>query len=383
MRTGFINRPGVTYDELQLDRFYAEDIQAIADFINDPPVSGGDVVGPDGCDANAMAFFNNDTGKSIGASTIYMPIPGDLYSEGTLTFVGGLISDYAIIGKQISVTGATSADLEGIMLFSNVTPGKRVAELQSFESGAGEFYSLSCLNRGYTGSAYVLLDDTAKKGGLVISGTADNSLFRVYSFDANSTTAIQRLALTHGGFLGLGVASPTGIIHTSISGASSTFWQDCYDDNTTGSTFLGRKSRGTLASPTAALVGDTLSGLQGRGMQSNGAFSSVNNATILFIAAENFTSTANGTYITFSVTPNTTTSRVERMRIDHNGNVGIGTTPNANALLDVASTTKAVLLPRMTTTQRDAISSPVEGMIIYNTTTHVFNFRNASAWAAI
>lgn len=49
-------------------------------------------------------------------------------------------------------------------------------------------------------------------------------------------------------------------------------------------------------------------------------------------------------------------------------NVGIGTlTPNASALLDLTSTTKALLLPRMTKTQRDAISSPVAGMAIYQT----------------
>jgi len=49
-------------------------------------------------------------------------------------------------------------------------------------------------------------------------------------------------------------------------------------------------------------------------------------------------------------------------------NVGIGTTsPNASALLDLSSTTKGVLLPRMSTTQRNAIASPVSGLVIINT----------------
>jgi hypothetical protein len=72
------------------------------------------------------------------------------------------------------------------------------------------------------------------------------------------------------------------------------------------------------------------------------------------------------------------------MAIQWNNSVGIGTiAPNSSAILDLTSTTQAFLPPRMTTTQRDAIPSPVAGMVIYNTTTNVLNFRNATAWAAV
>ena len=64
--------------------------------------------------------------------------------------------------------------------------------------------------------------------------------------------------------------------------------------------------------------------------------------------------------------------------------VGIGTTsPNANAVLDLSSTTKAFILPRMTTAQRNAISSPVAGMVIYNTESNEINFYTGSAWGLI
>jgi hypothetical protein len=49
--------------------------------------------------------------------------------------------------------------------------------------------------------------------------------------------------------------------------------------------------------------------------------------------------------------------------------LGSGTAPVASAQLEVTSTTKGFLPPRMTTTQRDAISSPAAGLVIYNTTT--------------
>lgn len=67
-----------------------------------------------------------------------------------------------------------------------------------------------------------------------------------------------------------------------------------------------------------------------------------------------------------------------------NGQFAIGTaSPNANAILDVVSTTKAFMPPRMTTTQRDAIPSPTAGMVIYNSTTNVLNFYNGAAWGAV
>jgi hypothetical protein len=75
---------------------------------------------------------------------------------------------------------------------------------------------------------------------------------------------------------------------------------------------------------------------------------------------------------------------VERVRITSTGNVGIGTTsPSASALLDVSSTTQGLLPPRMTGVQRDAISSPAAGLMIYNTTTNKLNFYNGTAWEAV
>lgn len=63
--------------------------------------------------------------------------------------------------------------------------------------------------------------------------------------------------------------------------------------------------------------------------------------------------------------------------------LGAAQAPDSKAILDLVSTTQAFLPPRMTTTQRDAISSPTEGSVIYNTTTKVLNFYNGSAWGAV
>ncbi|WP_400193789.1 beta strand repeat-containing protein [Hymenobacter sp. B81] len=63
------------------------------------------------------------------------------------------------------------------------------------------------------------------------------------------------------------------------------------------------------------------------------------------------------------------------------GSVGIGTTtPNSSAALDVSSTSKGLLPPRLSTTQRDAIAGPAAGLVIYNTTTNRLNTWNGTSW---
>lgn len=65
-------------------------------------------------------------------------------------------------------------------------------------------------------------------------------------------------------------------------------------------------------------------------------------------------------------------------------NVGIGTTsPNASSILEVFSVTKGVLLPRMTTTQVNAIASPINGLTVYNTTLNTLCFYNGSSWQKV
>ena len=62
--------------------------------------------------------------------------------------------------------------------------------------------------------------------------------------------------------------------------------------------------------------------------------------------------------------------------------VGVGTTtPDASSALDIASTTKGLLIPRMTEDQRNAINSPASGLMIYQTDGTVgLYFYDGSLW---
>lgn len=57
-----------------------------------------------------------------------------------------------------------------------------------------------------------------------------------------------------------------------------------------------------------------------------------------------------------------------------------GTTADPSAMLDVKSTDKGVLLPRLTTAQRDAIASPAVGLLVFDTDTESFWFFEAAGW---
>jgi len=66
--------------------------------------------------------------------------------------------------------------------------------------------------------------------------------------------------------------------------------------------------------------------------------------------------------------------------------VGFGTTsPKASAELDIESTTKGLLLPRLTAEQRDAIVSPVAGLIVYciDCASGEISFFNGSIWGGL
>ncbi|MFK5878098.1 MAG: hypothetical protein QM478_01235 [Flavobacteriaceae bacterium] len=63
--------------------------------------------------------------------------------------------------------------------------------------------------------------------------------------------------------------------------------------------------------------------------------------------------------------------------------VGIGTTnPNASSMLEIQSTSKGVLIPRMLTAQRTVIASPATGLLVFDTDTQSFWFYSG-AWVEL
>lgn len=147
---------------------------------------------------------------------------------------------------------------------------------------------------------------------------------------------------------------------------------------------------GAAASPSLSWLGNTDEGLYHTGSDSFGLVAvgverariksgavELRNSAVLQLTAGAVgtpslsfaTDTNTGAFLPVADTLAFTTGGVEAARIDSAQRVGIGGSPATGAILTLTTTDKALLLPRLTTTQRDAVTSPADGMIVFNTTT--------------
>ncbi|MBU6236050.1 MAG: hypothetical protein KGQ41_09410, partial [Alphaproteobacteria bacterium] len=97
-----------------------------------------------------------------------------------------------------------------------------------------------------------------------------------------------------------------------------------------------------------------------------------NNFAVSF-AGGNFR--ANNAYMDYVI------SGTSKFYVSSGGQVGIGTaTPAASSLLDITSTTKGFLPPRMTGTEKGNIVSPATGLVVYDTTANALSLYNGTGW---
>ncbi len=98
-------------------------------------------------------------------------------------------------------------------------------------------------------------------------------------------------------------------------------------------------------------------------------------------AGTNFIGTTDANDLVFK------TNNTEKLRVTSSGNIGVGTAaPDASALLDLNSgstSNQGLLIPRLTTAQRNAIASPALSLFIFNTSTNCFEAYVGGAWYSI
>lgn len=153
------------------------------------------------------------------------------------------------------------------------------------------------------------------------SGAGTTSADIVFQVGNNGATEAMRV--TGNATVGIGTSAPSATFEVANSSGNVPASATVANSSQTGAEYRGRKSRGTLSSPTAVLIGDTLAKFSAAGH--NGTAYSAETGSVNFVAAEDWTATANGTYLSLSTTPVGVTSPLERIRITPDGKIGVKT----------------------------------------------------------
>ena len=169
-------------------------------------------------------------------------------------------------------------------------------------------------------------------GGAAPTGGASAGTANYLAMFTDSTNVGNSVMYQNGTSIGIGTTAPAAPFH-SAAGSSPGAYFDVYSNNLTALPVVFRAARGTALAPTAVQTDDILGGMAVRGYGASAW--STGRGQVMFKAAENWTNTANGTYLMFTTTPLGSVGWTERMRITPAGFVGIGTTA-PTAMLHVA-----------------------------------------------
>jgi hypothetical protein len=213
--------------------------------------------------------------------------------------------------------------------------------------------------------------------GITTNGVERLRINSTGNFAFNSTDTTERFHVSNvsaGDTIGLPIALFTGLgnSHVVIQSAS----------NTDGRRpeILVRRSRGTVNSPTAVVLNDKIGGI---GCQGYSGTTYLNAAIVEAYVDGTVTSTEVPMRLSFTTGTNPST-RAERLTVKFNGQIGVNnTSPNSSCQFQIDSTTRGFLTPRMTTTQRNAITAPATGLMIYNTTTNKLECFDGTTWQAL
>ena len=213
--------------------------------------------------------------------------------------------------------------------------------------------------------------------GLLIANHAVGLKIIIHQSSASGTTVYsETFSPTTNQFglftVAIGTGTPVTGTFNSIVWSSGNYWMQVQLDATGGTTYVDMGTTQLLSVPYALYAASSGTGGATGATGVVGATgatgpSGPDGAT----GATGPVGCGNSNYVVKSTGTSATCSQI----YDNGTSVGINTpTPDASASLDVSGNSQGLLLPRLTTVQRNAIASPATGLMIFNITTNCLEY---------
>jgi hypothetical protein len=296
---------------------------------------------------------NRANSTNIANVGIYTSSTQNTDVGGTIAF-GGFFSGSAL-APFASIRGgkenSTSGNYAGYLAFQTIPNNGSLTERARITS-AGR------LLLGTTSESTFILDvnGTARVSGAVTGGLYNGVL-------VSSRTATQSV------FIGVdaGSSATASMAHNVIMGHSAAY------SMTTGNwnTIIGRQA----ATLSATINNSILIGANNLNQYTG---------TITDVLSFGVAST-NVSFVSYPIFGTGIKDASPSFRIGGNNDLALSALPSvtASAILDLTSTTKGFLPPRMTTTQKNAIGTPAQGLMVFDTTLVKLCVYSGTAWETI
>jgi hypothetical protein len=352
--------------------------------------------------ATGAAFI--PSGSTVPTNGMYLPATNTV-AWSTNTTERMRIDSSGNLGIGTSSPGARLHTAGSKVIFQSAGPSQGLVQFGTTDtthyiSGGNDYLGMDISSVGTGNTGIHFITGTSGSGSETMRLDASGNLgIGTSSIPAVGSTTVLAVGNSNGGTQAI-VQSGSIVYRTS----ASTSGVDCFNPNaspiqwyTSGFGRMTLDASGNLglgvtpsawSTPAFQVKNASFNSLSGQDLRLyqnlyyNGAnyIYQTSNPASLFLQYQNsFT-----WYLASSGTAGNTATLTQAMTLDNSGNLGIGTTsPSASAILDAQSTTKGVRMPNMTTTQKNAISSPAAGLMVFDTTLSKLCVYSGSAWQTI
>ena len=352
-------------------------------------------------DLSADRTFTIATGLTVGTTPITSGTIGRVLFEGTGNVlqqsgslfwdntngrlgIGGTPSTFTL---DVNGTARVSGNTTIVGTFSGTNSNARVAVNNTtatpntgFSLLANNVLKWSLASYGAT-SDFTFYNDALSLDALFIKGSTNNVIIggttdAGYKFDVNGTARVQGNT-TITGFLSLNsFLTLTPAINGNVIQGTQTI-----EYRSGGSSASRNYHWFTNANAFTSTVEDMYHVLMRATFSPTSGTAGYNQLTLYPLI--NQTGGANGVTRGLLIQPTLTAAANWRAIEISSGGVYVNTTNvAASSILQADSTTQGFLPPRMTTTQKNAISSPATGLVVYDSTLNALNFYNGSSWTS-